>query len=98
MCLQANITDLDQTQIDQSVRHYNLGALAATSIFSCLFYVFMVGFCLRNILTIFYTQKNKNPLLIVFYSTSLVCVISALVGFFDYSVLDLILRSNSHIT
>jgi len=62
--------------------------LIATDSLSLIFYTFMVWFCLRNVKTIFWHQQNKNPLLIMFYVTSFVCVVSAWIGFFDYLVLD----------
>jgi len=54
----------------------------------------MIYFCLRNIITIFHQQKNKNPLLIMFYVTSLICLSAAFLGFVDYSVLDMLVREN----
>ena len=51
MCLQGNITDSAQNRVDIS---YNFGILASTSIFACAFYAFMIGFCARNVVTIFY--------------------------------------------
>ena len=70
-----------------------MSTIVATDSLSFIFYSFMVLFCLRNIKTIFWQQKNKNPLLIMFYVTSFVCVFAAWIGFFDYLVLDvLVLR------
>ena len=70
-----------------------MSTIVATDSFSVIFYTFMVLFCLRNIKTIFWQQKNKNPLLIMFYVTSFVCVFAAWIGFLDYLVLDvLVLR------
>ena len=70
-----------------------MSTIVATDSFSVIFYTFMVLFCLTNIKTIFWQQKNKNPLLIMFYVTSFVCVFAAWIGFLDYLVLDvLVLR------
>lgn len=74
-----------------------MGPIVATDTLSLIFYTFMVWFCLRNVNTIFFQQKNKNPLLIMFYATSFVCVTAAWIGFLDYLVLDVItLRGTSH--
>jgi hypothetical protein len=68
-----------------------MGPIVATDSLSLTFYSFMIWFFLRNVKTIFWQQKNKNPLLIMFYVTSFVCVVSAWIGFLDYLWLDILL-------
>jgi hypothetical protein len=88
MCLQAPMKS--EEGLTPSAKD-KMGPLVATDTLSLVFYTFMVWFCARNVKTIFWQQQNKNPLLIMFYFTSFVCVASAWIGFLDYLVLDVLL-------